>query len=131
MSEYIQKNAKNIIFDINESKENRIQASFALMNDGSEEAVHLLVNALFTEPSPIVRHEIAFSLGETASPQAVPNLIKAMEEDENIFVIHEAALALATLGDKRAEEPIRKLLTHPNPDVAESAEIALQRLLSS
>ncbi len=126
----MEKDPKSVIFDLNETKENRIQASFALMNDGSEEAVDCLIKALFSEPSPIVRHEIAFSLGETASPKAVPNLIRVLEEDENIFVIHEAALALATLGDKRAEMPIRKLLKHPHPDVAESAEIALQRLLS-
>ncbi len=131
MNERIKKNAKKIIFDMNETKENRIQASFALMNDGSDEAVDCLIKALFSEPSPIVRHEIAFSLGETASPKAVPNLIKVMETDDNIFVVHEAALALATLGDRRAEEPLKKLLNHEHPDVAESAEIALQRLLSN
>ena len=131
MNDYIRRNAKTIIFDMNETKENRIQASFALMNDGSEEAVDCLIKALFSEPSPIVRHEIAFSLGETASPKAVPNLIKAMKKDPNIFVVHEAALALATLGDKRAEQPLKELLSHPHPDVAESAEIALQRLYSS
>ncbi len=112
------------------SKEARIQAAFRLMNDGSDESIDALVWALFNDPSPIVRHECAFALGETAASRIVPELIRSMQTDPNIFVIHEAALALGTLGDRRAEEPLRQLLAHPNSDIAESAEIALERLLS-
>ena len=99
------------------------------MNDGSDESVDALLWALFNDPSPIVRHECAFALGETAASRVVPELIRCMQSDSNIFVIHEAALALGTLGDLRAEEPLRALLSHPNPDIVESAEIALERLL--
>ncbi len=122
---------KKILLNHDETKERRIQAAFKLIHDPSEEAVDALTEALFNDPSPIVRHECAFALGETASRKAVPALIKAMESDPNIFVVHETALALGTLGDPRAEEPLRNLLKHPHPDVVESAEIALERLLTN
>lgn len=125
------KNPKSVLLDPSSTKEQRIQAAFKLINDPSEEAINALIQALFNDPSPIVRHECAFALGETASRNAVPALIKAMETDPNIFVVHEAALALGTLGDPRAEEPLRKLLNHPHPDIVESAEIALERLLTN
>ena len=51
-----------------------------------------------------------------------------MHKDPNPFVKHEAALALATLGNSDASDAIRSLLTHPNPDIVESATIALERL---
>ncbi len=125
------KNPREILLDQSETKERRIQAAFKLIHDPSDDAIEALITALFNDPSPIVRHECAFALGETAARKAVPALIKSMETDPNIFVVHEAALALGTLGDPRAEQPLRKLLSHPHPDIVESAEIALERLLTN
>ncbi len=124
------KTPKEVLLNHSEPKDARIQAAFRLMNDPSDEALETLIEALFTDPSPIVRHECAFALGETASKKVVPYLIKSMETDPNPFVVHEAALALGTLGDKRAVEPLKKLLNHENPDIKESAEIALERIFA-
>lgn len=123
------KNWKKIILDLNATKEERIQAAFHLENAGDDESVKIMGKALFGEPSPIVRHEIAFSLGETAYPDlASKYLMKAIEEDENIFVVHEALLALATLGKKEFIPFVKKFIKDPKPEISESAEIALQRL---
>lgn len=121
---------KKIILDVkNSNQEARIQAAFHLENMHDDESIHLLGKALQTDPSPIVRHECAFSLGETAHPKlAGPYLMQAVEEDKNIFVIHEALLALATLGKEEFMPFIKKYVKHPVEEIAESAEIALQRI---
>lgn len=120
---------RKILLDLEVSKEERIQAAFQLENAIEDESILSLCKALMTEPSPIVRHEIAFSLGETAHPTlAAKYLMKAVEEDENLFVRHEAILALATLGKPEFIPFVKKFLDDPAVEMAESAEIALQRL---
>ena len=84
------KDYKKIILDTkNSSKEQRIQAAFHLENIADDESVKALAKALFTDPSPIVRHECAFALGETAHPkEAGKYLMKAIETDKSVFVRH-------------------------------------------
>jgi len=66
---------------------------------------------------------------ETGHPdKAGPYLIQAIQTDKSIFVVHEALLALATLGDAKFIPFIKQYLHHSNPEIAESAEIALERL---
>ncbi len=118
-----------IILDHTRMQEERIQAAFQLENIADELSIEALAKALESDPSPIVRHECAFSLGETACPSlAGPPLMKAVGEDTNIFVRHEALLALGTLGDTKFIPFIEKYLHDTEPEIAESAEIALQRL---
>jgi deoxyhypusine monooxygenase len=121
----------NIILDMNKSMEERIQAAFHLENAEKEENLFKLVEGLFSDPSPIVRHEFAFTLGETGRSDLVGRyLMKSVEEDQNIFVRHESILALATLGDKEFIPFIERFVNDPEKEMAESAEIALQRLIS-
>lgn len=120
-----------ILLDLNRTKEERIQAAFHLENSVKDENINALIKGLFTDPSPIVRHEIAFSLGESAHPTlAGKYLMKAVEEDENIFVRHEAILALGTLGRKEFIPFVKKFLNDKDPEMVESAEISLERLES-
>ena len=122
-------NPADIVLDLTKSKEERIQAAFKLENSTNKDDILKLCKALETDPSPIVRHELAFSLGETAWNEiAGPALIKAVENDTNIFVRHEAILALATLGKKEYIPFVEKYLNDPEIEMAESAEIALMRL---
>ncbi len=119
----------DIALNLSKSKEERIQAAFHLENAVKDENILKLCKGLMTDPSPIVRHEFAFSLGETGHPKiAGKYLMKAVEEDKNIFVRHEAILALATLGKKEFIPFIEKFLNSQEIEMAESAEIALQRL---
>lgn len=128
----MEKDWKKILIDLTKTKEERIQAAFHLENSAEDESVKIMGESLFIEPSPIVRHEIAFSLGETANSKlASKYLMKAIETDKNIFVRHEAILALATLGKKEFIPFIKKYLNDPEIEIAESAEIALQRIEQS
>ena len=125
------KDYSKIIADLSVSKEERIQAAFQLENTQDEPSIIVLSQVLKTEPSPIVRHEIAFSLGESGRPDLVAKpLMDAVESDPNIFVRHEAILALSTLGKKEFIPFVKKFLNDPDQEIAESAEIALQRLES-
>ncbi len=120
---------KKILLDQKARKEDRIQAAFQLENNADDATVDALGKALLTDPSPIVRHECAFSLGETGHPdKAAPYLLKSIATDTSIFVVHEALLALATLGDAQHIPFIKQYLQDPRPEIAESAEIALERL---
>ena len=122
-------NPKMVILDLKKNKDARIQAAFQLENIADEASIEALAQAMFTDPSPIVRHECAFALGETAAPKITCfHLIKAVEKDESPFVRHEALMALGTLGDLSCIPFIKKFLHDPDPNIAESAEIALQRL---
>ena len=125
-----EQNWRAIALDVkNYNQESRIQAAFHLENQPDDEACHILGKGLQTDPSPIVRHEFAFSLGETANPKiAGPYLMEAVEHDKNIFVRHEAVLALATLGKEEFIPFITKFINDPEPEMAESAQIALQRI---
>lgn len=124
-----EKDYKKIILDLSVSKEERIQAAFHLEHKVDDESIKALAKSMMTDPSPIVRHEAAFSLGETAHPRvAGPYLMEAVEKDPNIFVRHEAILALGTLGKKEFIPFIKRFLNDPEPEMAESAEIALQRI---
>lgn len=113
-----------------DNKEKRIQASFLLMDNASKASVDLLIDALHKEPSPIVKHELIFSLGECIDYRVVPELLTILTTETNFFTIHESLLALGTLGDTRATDTIKKFLTHNDAGIVESAEIALERLLS-
>ncbi|MEM3074647.1 MAG: HEAT repeat domain-containing protein [Candidatus Pacearchaeota archaeon] len=125
------KDYAKIILDLTKTKEERIQAAFHLENTDNEEHIRALGKALITDTSPIVRHEFAFSLGETGRADiAAKYLIYAIENDENVFVRHEAILALATLGKREFIPFIKKFLNSDELEIAESAEIALQRLKS-
>ena len=124
-----EKDYARIILDLDKTEEERIQAAFHLENALEDESLNALIKGLFTDPSPIVRHEFAFSLGETSHPElAGKYLMKAVETDKNIFVRHEAILALATLGRPEFKKFIKNFLNDPEPEIAESAKIALQRL---
>ncbi|MSR85948.1 HEAT repeat domain-containing protein [Candidatus Woesearchaeota archaeon] len=123
---------KEIILDLKRTKEERIQAAFNLENLADEASIHVLAQALETDPSPIVRHECAFALGETSCPRLATGPLKqACEKDPSIFVRHEALLALATLGDKNNLFFIQRFLKDKDPEIVESAEIAIQRLKNS
>jgi HEAT repeat protein len=125
------KDYKKVILDLSRTQEERIQATFKLENIADEDSLKAMIKCLFTDPSPIVRHEAAFSLGETAAPSiAGPALVKAVKEDKDVFVRHEALLAIGTLDYQEAVPYIRSLLKDLDPHISESAEIALQRLNS-
>lgn len=106
----------------------RMRAVFALRNIGGPAAVEALA-AAFSDPSALLRHEIAYVMGQMQDPHAVPVLTRVLStEAEHVMVRHEAAEALGAIGDEAARPVLERFLHDPHPEVAESCEVALDLL---
>lgn len=96
---------------------------------GNTTAVSAL-NEATKDKSPMVRRYAAVQLGKIADPvslQALSNLL-GDKGDPDADVRWAAVVALGKLKDKRAERALVECLADPSPQVANSAERALQRL---
>jgi len=80
-----------------------------------------------SDPSALVRHEIAFVFGQLSHPASIPSLVASLSNlKEESMVRHEAAEALGSLGDENGVEDIlRKFLDDPEQVVRDSVIVAL------
>lgn len=106
----------------------RIHAVCMLADVGGEESVQILAQVLRSDPSPLVRHEAAFALGQLCYKFGVPALIEAMRNDPSVLVRHESAVALGSIGASAATDALEETVKDPDPDVSNSARIALRYL---
>jgi HEAT repeat protein len=88
-------------------------------------ALDALATLITTDPSPDVRAAAVYSLKESDDPGAVDVLILALD-DKDPEVLEEVIDGLWFIGDKRALPHLRRFLDHPNEDVRDSAEYALE-----
>jgi len=88
----------------------------------------LLMNVLWSDPSPLVRHEAAFALGWIGDKSSVPVLAHALLKDESFLVRHESAMALGELRSDRAIQTLREGLKDKSREVVISCKVVLQRL---
>ncbi len=116
------------LLDRRNSKEERVQAAFHLAGRRDKSSLQSLLQALLTDPSPVVRHECAFILGETKLSYVGEFLMKAVENDASPLVKHEALSSLGSLGDPSYILFIQGYLDHPDEIIRESAEIAVERI---
>lgn len=103
----------------------RMRCVFTLRNLGGADAVEALA-ACFHDPSALLRHEVAYVLGQMQDPHAVPFLTAVLEKpDEHVMVRHECAEALGAIGQTISIAVLEKYRRDPNPEVAESCDVAL------
>ena len=103
----------------------RMRALFALRNRGGAEAVEAIA-AAFHDPSALLRHELAYVLGQMGDPRAVRFLTAVLRRTgEHVMVRHECAEALGAIGQPESVPVLRQFLIDPNPEVAQSCEVAL------
>ena len=88
----------------------------------------LLVEALQSDDSPLVRHEAAFGLGILGDSSYSSILTYAILNDDNLMVRHEAAIALAEMGGDAALGALVQACRDESPEVAASAKYALQSI---
>ena len=79
------------------------------------------------DPDPWVQVRCAERLGERKAAEAVPRLV-GMLEDENTLVVIKSALALGMIGGESAFRALFPLLDHPDRDVREAAEEAVNAI---
>ena len=83
----------------------------------------------FTDPSALLRHELAYVLGQIQDPHAVPVLSAVLANTaEEPMVRHEAAEALGAIGELGTVELLERYRNDPSTVVAETCEIALDRI---
>ena len=106
----------------------RMRSVFALRNLNNPQSVEILSKG-FESKSALLRHEIAYVMGQMQNILAVPKLIEVLsDEDEHVMVRHEAAEALGAIGDLQARDTLEQFLSHSQPEISESCEVALDLL---
>ncbi len=100
----------------------RRAAAQALARAGDEPSRAALVAALKDEPDQRVRAAVARSLARSAGASALPHLVAAAEDPSAGPMVQLAVLeSFAALGDSRALPVASALLSHPEPEVRETA----------
>lgn len=78
----------------------RMRAIFGLKGLGNDASVRALERSLRSDPSALVRHEIAYVLGQMKAKSAIQTLQMTLcDNSEDVMVRHEAGEALGAIGD--------------------------------
>ncbi|KYQ59443.1 Deoxyhypusine hydroxylase [Trachymyrmex zeteki] len=106
----------------------RFRALFTLKNIGGAMAIDQ-IHACFKDPSALLKHELAYCLGQMRDPTAISILTSVLEDlSQEPMVRHEAGEALGAIGESSVIPLLEKYCKDPIPEVAETCELALNRL---
>jgi HEAT repeat protein len=105
--------------------EERSGALFDIEPEGR--GLQLLLGVLSDDPDPEVRGLAARQVGYAKSPEATAGLVSALD-DPDPGVLIEAIDALELSGDSAVIGSLEKLLQHPDAQVREAAEDAIEFL---
>uniref|UniRef100_A0A182TB58 Deoxyhypusine hydroxylase n=1 Tax=Anopheles maculatus TaxID=74869 RepID=A0A182TB58_9DIPT len=106
----------------------RFRALFTLRNIGGERALES-IGRCFDDESALLKHELAYCLGQMQDVRAIPVLTRVLADvQQEPMVRHEAAEALGAIGDSSVEETLVSFSKDPVIEVAETCEIALERV---
>lgn len=90
-------------------------------------ALDYLARIITTDPSPEVRIATTYSLENSEDPRAVDTLIMGLN-DTDPEVLVEVIDSLGFLDDRRTIPYLQPLLNHPDEDVRDAAESAIESL---
>ena len=107
------------------SPELRADAAESILATGI--ALDYLTRIITTDPSPEVRMAATYSLENSDDPRAVDTLIMGLN-DASPEVLVEVIDSLDFLDDRSAIPYLQPLLDHPNEDVRDAAESAIESL---
>ncbi|XP_015742051.1 deoxyhypusine hydroxylase [Coturnix japonica] len=106
----------------------RFRALFTLRNLGGPAAISCIARG-FTDSSALLKHELAFCLGQMRDRTAIPALIRVLRDrQQEPMVRHEAGEALGAIGDPEVLDVLRCYSEDPVVEVAETCQLAVQRL---
>ena len=106
----------------------RIEAIDALAALADPAARAVLEERLQEDLKPGVRGHAAIALGNLKGPESVPLLLVRLGRERHPEALAAACWALGALGDARAVEPLKALLTHKEAVVRQQATDALALL---
>lgn len=84
-----------------------------------------------TDPSPLLKHELAYVLGQLGLPSAIPTLESVLinaDRQHCSMVRHEAAEALGALSSQSSLPLLRKYLGDASQEVRETCEVAIGKI---
>lgn len=106
----------------------RFRALFILRNIGCDKSVSW-ISKCFNDQSALLKHELAYCLGQMQNKSAIPKLVEVLaDEKQEPMVRHEAGEALGAIADPSVHEVLLKYSKDPCVEVAETCQIALQRV---
>ncbi|NP_001128388.1 deoxyhypusine hydroxylase/monooxygenase [Bombyx mori] len=128
VSENAVKSIGNVLNDPSRPMKERFRALFTLRNIGGETAIQC-ISECFKDESVLLKHELAYCLGQMQDRRAIPILRSVLEDpNHDPIVRHEAGEALGAIGDPNLRELLEKYQHDSAIEVAETCQIALQRL---
>jgi deoxyhypusine monooxygenase len=106
----------------------RFRALFILRNLKDDKSVQWIGKA-FSDSSALLKHELAYCLGQMQNKSAIPVLSEVLKDvKQEPMVRHEAGEALGAIGDKSVLELLKEYSKDPLPEVAETCQLAYQRI---
>uniref|UniRef100_A0A336K972 Deoxyhypusine hydroxylase n=1 Tax=Culicoides sonorensis TaxID=179676 RepID=A0A336K972_CULSO len=118
----------SVLNDKSRPMKERFRALFTLKNIGGPVALESIFKG-FEDDSALLKHELAYCMGQMQDPDGIPMLIKVLEDTkQEPMVRHEAAEALGAIGDAKAKSILEQYSKDPIIEVAETCQIALERL---
>ncbi|KAM0734354.1 Deoxyhypusine hydroxylase [Formica fusca] len=106
----------------------RFRALFTLKNIGDATAINQ-ISTCFKDQSALLKHELAYCLGQMKNPMAISILTSVLEDlSQEPMVRHEAGEALGAIGEPNVIPLLKKYRKDPVLEVAETCELALDRL---
>lgn len=109
----------------------RMRAIFGLKGLGTASAISALEKSLKSDPSALVRHEVAYVMGQMRASSALPTLSSTLEDEtEDVMVRHEAAEAMGAIGDKSAVPLLEKYVGRDDVprEISETCVLALEKI---
>jgi len=106
----------------------RFRALFTLRNINTPEAISQ-IGLCFSDPSALLKHELAYCLGQMQSVEAIPILTKVLGHlEEHPMVRHEAGEALGAIGDDKCLDILKSYENDEVTEVRETVQLALDRI---
>ncbi|XP_067662890.1 deoxyhypusine hydroxylase-like [Haliotis asinina] len=106
----------------------RFRALFTLRNLGGKDAIDS-ISRCFTDPSALLKHELAYCLGQMQDKYAIPILTTVLEDkSQEPMVRHEAGEALGAIGCESVLPLLKQYAEDPVIEVAETCQLAVQRV---
>ncbi len=117
-----------VLNDPTKSLAERFRALFTLRGVGTSEAVEQICNC-FSDPSALLKHELAYCLGQIRDPKALATLVTVLEDrGEDPMVRHEAGEAMGAIGETSVSHVLQRYTNDPSQVVAETCQLSLARL---
>jgi deoxyhypusine monooxygenase len=106
----------------------RFRALFGLKALNTPESIDAIA-ACFTDPSDLLKHELAYVLGQMKNPYALKHLEQVLRDRQQVSMVrHEAAEAMGAIGEMSSLDTLKEFLSDEDVIVRETCELAVDKI---